>query len=467
MNQESCNILLASSAENFLPCMVTMLSAILRSGMLCHFYIMQNAWADEMKDSARALAGSYPPHKVSFIDMNDDDFSELRTFKGTHTDSYDKESPAAYYRLLAAQYLPPSVDKILYIDTDACVNKDLSAFYAMDFGGGGVPLIAMTDAVSKRYYENGNQNRAEKYGAFNSGVLLMNLREWRNRGINMDTFRESIRRMGGIYFYDQGLLNYTFQDSVTILPSYKYNFCFYQLGERAAGDSYDWVFSLTPQERKELAFGPYEDEEYDAEAAETIIHYCGYNVPKPWQVIPEISHGQITRMKQIPLLDRTAIVREKAEELYALWWQTAAKLPRKWFEQLLLLSGGKYQELFTNDEKQLNFWYSNVKNFFFDLSLDFMEGRRFERFIESLSGKTAAVLKINDEAGQFFLRAARARDVHVVFESPSATLFDLSPDELAACANADCVVNCSVHGEKTHERDGVKCLAIWDILRGD
>lgn len=126
-NFEVCNILLAADDNFFLPCMVTMLSAILRSGMLCHFYIMQSAWTDEMKDSARALADSYPPHKVSFIDMNDDDFRDFRPFR---------KSYATYYRLAAAAALPPSVDKILYMDTDACVNKDLSAFYSMDFGGG-------------------------------------------------------------------------------------------------------------------------------------------------------------------------------------------------------------------------------------------------------------------------------------------------------------------------------------------
>ena len=41
---------------------------------------------------------------------------------------------AAYYRLFASEYLPKTVDRVLYIDPDTYFLKDISDFYNIDFG---------------------------------------------------------------------------------------------------------------------------------------------------------------------------------------------------------------------------------------------------------------------------------------------------------------------------------------------
>ena len=49
---------------------------------------------------------------------------------------YAKRYPVEiYFRLFASLYLPSSVDRVLYLDTDIVVINNLKELYEMDFSG--------------------------------------------------------------------------------------------------------------------------------------------------------------------------------------------------------------------------------------------------------------------------------------------------------------------------------------------
>ena len=96
---------------------------------------------------------------------------------------------AMYYRLLAAELLPRSLDRVLYLDPDILVINPVGALYDTDLEGDLMAaathtglLAGITDPVNRLRLEN---YEAEAY--YNSGVLLMDARSIaataRNHGV--------------------------------------------------------------------------------------------------------------------------------------------------------------------------------------------------------------------------------------------------------------------------------------------
>ncbi len=110
-------------------------------------------------------------------------------------------------------------------------------------------------------------------------------------------------------------------------------------------------------------------------------------------------------------------------------------------------------------------WMTNAANFFEALSKDFFSGNRFDSFMKSMSKKKIAVLKIQDKAGQFMLRAAEAYDAQVVFSSSKSRLEQLTESEWQQCKTADKIVCCCVHGTVPGEREGIKGVSILDLVK--
>lgn len=92
----------------------------------------------------------------------------------------DRYPETIYYRLLAQDYLPKNLDKILYLDADILCLNDIAPLYQMDMknyiyaAASHVSDKSITDIVNKL-----RLNNFEAEGYFNSGVLLMNLEQCR------------------------------------------------------------------------------------------------------------------------------------------------------------------------------------------------------------------------------------------------------------------------------------------------
>ena len=74
-----------------------------------------------------------------------------------------------YYRLLMMDYLPQNVDRILYIDPDTVVLRDISPLYNIDFKGRTIPVTAHSmgswyTSKNPACTVNGQQKRDCAYG---------------------------------------------------------------------------------------------------------------------------------------------------------------------------------------------------------------------------------------------------------------------------------------------------------------
>lgn len=114
------------------------------------------------------------------------------------------------------------LDRILYLDGDVLVRKDLSEMFSTDLGGAWA--AAVKDCASGHMYprERANRYMRQNPDYFNSGVMLLDLAALRANGV-AEKLIGAKAVMSDSGFMDQDPLNITFARRVKLLPA-QYNF---------------------------------------------------------------------------------------------------------------------------------------------------------------------------------------------------------------------------------------------------
>lgn len=160
------------------------------------------------------LANKYDQN-IMFINIAD---ALVESFPVKDTDYITK---AAYYRLFSAEYLPEEVEKALYLDCDIIVNKSLFTLYNTDIHNySAAVVIDCNYYLEERILKLGIKNA---YTYFNSGVLLINLKYWKENNIFNKISLYNRVHSDLLDTHDQDLLNVVLKNTVKYLPI-KYNF---------------------------------------------------------------------------------------------------------------------------------------------------------------------------------------------------------------------------------------------------
>ena len=119
-------------------------------------------------------------------------------------------SQAAFYRLLTPIFI--SIDKLIYLDGDTIILKDLNEMYELPMNDN--YILGILDVLSNGVDYLGI--KSEKY--INSGVILLNLDKIRNDKKIYDIINivNSKKELPGL---DQTIINYVFYPKIGILPS--------------------------------------------------------------------------------------------------------------------------------------------------------------------------------------------------------------------------------------------------------
>lgn len=145
----------------------------------------------------RAAVAPFDGVSLAFLKLAD------TTYRGFPVS--DHFTTAAYVRLFLSDILPASVDKVLYLDADLVVCADLLPLWETDVTG--YALAAVPDPLSRDHAGIGVTER-RRY--FNSGVMLINLRHWREHAA-IDQFAHCIAgHAGRLRYFDQDVLNICF-----------------------------------------------------------------------------------------------------------------------------------------------------------------------------------------------------------------------------------------------------------------
>jgi len=244
--------------DNYVNPTVVAMTSVLESrkaNTFIDFNIMTSGKVStENKTKLKKFEKVYNNCSVKLIDMN-------KEFDDTYIVP-SHITTATYYRLALPSILH-QYDKVLYLDVDLIVRKDLWDMFSTDLENeyiGGVldPYVIPVGEKSGKYSE---ENYSKKLGTtdlqsyVNAGILLMNLKKLREDNMEKvfyDFIPELKKRE--LLYNDQDLLNATCAGKIKILPK-EYNV-------------FPGKFVTTPRSK------------YDC-ADPAIVHYAGPS--KPWR----------------------------------------------------------------------------------------------------------------------------------------------------------------------------------------
>ncbi len=241
-----------------LVAMTSMLENKAKDTKLDFYLMLSGEVTTKNKNSIKKLQKLYDNCSVKLIDMKD-------RFSSNYIKPGHITTPT-YYRLCLPSLLP-QVDKVLYLDGDIVVTRDLRQLYNTDLGDN---YIAGVKAFGQQTW---GLEYAKKLGikdltqCINAGVLIMNLEQMRKDNLE-DKFNRYVPTLKkrGLVLNDQDVLNAVCYNKIKFLsPIYN---AFQHIKFR-----YDTIPILIDcydcEEFKEACLDP------------AIIHYTSSN--KPWK----------------------------------------------------------------------------------------------------------------------------------------------------------------------------------------
>lgn len=177
-------------------------------------YLLENGFTEKTKNRFTQIAERYGRH-IYFIPIPD--------FNG---EGYDlglvsikkKWMFDSYSRLFLDRLLPSDIERVIYLDGDVLVLKSLDTLWNLELGE--KCCAACMDCVSNQYYSLFGIDDKNVY--CNSGVILIDLKAWRDKEISARVVNHVKKNNGYIFFMEQTVFNYVLQNDIKYLP-FEYN----------------------------------------------------------------------------------------------------------------------------------------------------------------------------------------------------------------------------------------------------
>ncbi len=113
---------------------------------------------------------------------------------------------ASYFKIIMAKVIPPDVEKVLYLDADLIVRKNIKALWEVDVNDYLVAAVENLSLTANALVKS-KLGLPEHAKYFNAGVLLVNAGKWREEGVfeqSLQYIRENLEK---ITWHDQDVLN--------------------------------------------------------------------------------------------------------------------------------------------------------------------------------------------------------------------------------------------------------------------
>ena len=283
MNLDKINIALASD-DNYAQHVAVVIASILANtndkNRLCFYLLSDGIDADKILKLEKTITGTGAQLVVC-------DLSAYKGFEKLYTSGHI--SKAAYFRLDMANILPANVQKVIYVDVDLIVFKDVAALW--NIGMQGRPIAAVPDygiMASKRLMKQKHTviGLPTDSNYFNSGVVIMDLSQWREHDYSSKVIQ--LAATGNFPHHDQDALNKLFMDNWLELP--------------LSWNVIPPIFDLLP---KVLLNSNFRKTAIQARKNIAILHYAGRY--KPWEFPIKAGFNE----KYYTYLNYTAFANEK------------------------------------------------------------------------------------------------------------------------------------------------------------
>ena len=177
------------------------------------FYIFSSDLSAENLLMLQKLQTKYKNFTVQKVNVPQQAFNNLHL-------NIEYISVETYYRYLIADLLP-DLDKILYLDADLIIDKNISDFYNTDLGNyylAGTEGLYVTESGHKP-----NIGLTDNDTYINAGVLLMNLKQMRQNKLGSKLLEATQELQNKIKYQDQDIINIVCKGKILTADSI-YNF---------------------------------------------------------------------------------------------------------------------------------------------------------------------------------------------------------------------------------------------------
>lgn len=185
-------------------------------------YVLDSGIKDENRHKLNSIPEKYGRTQIAWIPAQN--ISKVLAMEV----KVDRGSLSQYARLFVSFDLPADIDRVLYLDCDIVVNKSIKELWNLDLHG--KTIAALLDAFSSQYRANIGLQKNDIM--FNSGVMLIDLKRWKEQKVEERLLKFIESKHGIIQQGDQGALNavlshdtYCFEprfNSVTIFYDFNY-----------------------------------------------------------------------------------------------------------------------------------------------------------------------------------------------------------------------------------------------------
>lgn len=190
--------------DNYAVHMAVTIASILKNadhGDNLLFYVLDGGISDRSKD------------KISRLKKIKDFFIEYIDCGAFNSHGFQLLLPhfsqTVYLRLRMADLLP-NIDKIIYLDSDMVVCSSLKELFEEDTGE---YFISAAEDIGYFWAHNAFGRKEEKFYA-NSGVMVINLKLWREHSIGEKLYKFAGTTKEKLHFGDQDVINSVLKDKI-------------------------------------------------------------------------------------------------------------------------------------------------------------------------------------------------------------------------------------------------------------
>ncbi len=205
-----------STDQTFIPHMgVTMTSILTNTARddRIHFFVLSESLPELEKQRILSL------RSIRDFDFTHISITSIDGF--LHISSLDPSSThvsiPTYFRLKIGSLLP-EIDRALYLDCDTIVRGSLKDLWDLDLQGKTIAAVEDSPFLCKKYK---SLPGCDKY--FNSGVILFDLKQWREKDYENKAFNLDRTFLADTPFHDQDILNNILKNDVLYVEN-RWNF---------------------------------------------------------------------------------------------------------------------------------------------------------------------------------------------------------------------------------------------------
>ena len=284
--------ILISCDEKYIKYAPVLLESIFENNNVpIHIFLVYKNSSDEKYKKLKQFVNTKWNHTIEICSFEHINIDKLKT---------DNHFPLeCYYTLFPQLFLPENVDRILYLDIDTIVDRNLKDFYEQDFEENYLIACGQNEGFKK----SENMKKPGKFGYFNSGVILYNIKKMRKE-LSLEYY-DYVLSHSNEFFFDQGMLNHLFYKDTKYAETMLFNFRSYI------------AFRLSSEKAKKLV-----------EKREVYIyHYTCNGMPyKPWDFLIE-DNLFFKDYKSSPFESAYFYISEDVNSTLKIWWEYAKKTP--------------------------------------------------------------------------------------------------------------------------------------------